>query len=109
MFIRRNRVNQLRVAFSVLLTVLVLAGAIRVAAIAEEQAAEQALRITTESIRRAAVQCYALEGIYPVNIEYLMENYGIRPDTKRFLIHYQYVADNLLPVITVLPINSQGG
>ena len=105
MFVKRNRFSVIRTILAVSLTVIVLAGVARGAAMAEEQAAGQALRITEESIRRAAVQCYALEGIYPVNIEYLMEYYGIRPDTKRFLIHYQFLADNLLPMITVLPVS----
>jgi hypothetical protein len=54
-------------------------------------------------VRRAAVQCYALEGAYAADLQYLVDNYGIRPDTKRFVVHYLYQGDNLLPDITVLP------
>ena len=105
MFIRRNRWNTIRKVFAALLTAAALLGVLWGTSKTQEQAAEQALRMTQESIRRAAVQCYALEGIYPVNIGYLEDHYGIRPDSKRFIIHYQYVADNLMPDITVLPIN----
>jgi len=69
------------------------------------QADEQAQKMTYENIRRAAVQCYALEGVYPVSIDYLIDHYGIRPDTQRFVIHYQFIAENLLPDIAVIPIN----
>ena len=87
-----------------IITVLAVAMVLWAASATQDQAADQAKKLTEESIRRAAVQCYALEGIYPVNIEYLMEHYGIRPDTKRFIIHYQFIADNLLPDISVIPI-----
>ena len=104
MFIRDNRLAMLRKLIPLLLTALVLWGVVVGASKTQEQAAEQAQKLTEESIRRAAVQCYALEGIYPVNLEYLMDHYGIRPDTSRFIIHYQFVADNLLPDISVIPI-----
>ena len=104
MFIRDKRLAKVRKAIPVLLTILVLWGVMTGASKTQEQAAEQAQKLTEESIRRAAVQCYALEGIYPVNIEYLMDHYGIRPDTSRFIVHYQFIADNLLPDISVIPI-----
>lgn len=105
MFVRRKYFSWIRSAIPVLLAAIVVAGVIYGASETQEQASGQALKMTEESIRRAAVQCYALEGIYPVNIEYLMDHYGIRPDTKRFIVHYQFIADNLLPDITVIPMN----
>jgi hypothetical protein len=104
MFVRHNKWAAIKKILPLLLTALVLWGVVTGASKTQDQAAEQAQKLTEESIRRAAVQCYALEGIYPVNIEYLMDHYGIRPDTNRFIIHYQFIADNLLPDIAVLPI-----
>jgi len=104
MFIRKKGLSIIRNAVPIILTALVVCGVIWGAAATQGQASEQAQKLTEESIRRAAVQCYALEGIYPVNIEYLVDHYGIRPDTDRFIIHYQFIADNLLPDIDVIPI-----
>ena len=104
MFVRQNNISMLRKLIPLALTALVIWGVAIGASKTQEQAAEQAQRLTEESIRRAAVQCYALEGVYPVNIEYLMDHYGIRPDMNRFIIHYQFIADNLLPDISVIPI-----
>ena len=104
MFIRDKRLFAIKKLIPLLCTALVLWGAVVGASKTQEQAAEQAQKLTEESIRRAAVQCYALEGIYPVNIDYLMDHYGIRPDKNRFIIHYQFIADNLLPDISVIPI-----
>ena len=104
-FVRQDNFAIVKKLAPLCLTVLVVAGIVWGASKTQEQASVQALKLTEESVRRAAVQCYALEGIYPVNLEYLMDHYGIRPDFNRFIVHYQYIADNLLPVISVLPIN----
>ena len=38
---------------------------------------EQGVKIAEDAIRRAVVNCYALEGSYPETFEYLKENYGL--------------------------------
>jgi hypothetical protein len=43
----------------------------------------EGMYLTEESIRRAAVQCYALEGVYPSDFEYLKEHYAVRPDESK--------------------------
>ncbi len=60
-----------------------------------------------EAIRRAAVTCYASEGIYPPTLEYLEKYYGLQVDTQRYTVYYEIFADNLMPDITVL--NNQNG
>jgi hypothetical protein len=67
----------------------------------------ESLRMQEESIRRAAVECYALEGYYPPSLSYLAERYGVSVDTGRYFVDYQYVASNLMPDITVLPVGQQ--
>lgn len=74
-------------------------------AIMDRQASRQALSMTEDAIRRAAVQCYALEGFYPADIDYLERYYGVQVDTDRYYVGYQYVASNLMPDITILPIS----
>ena len=54
------------------------------------------------SLTSAAVSCYAIEGSYPPSVDYLVENYGIQINTKRFTVKYEYHASNLMPDITVL-------
>ena len=55
-----------------------------------------------DALRRAAVACYAAEGIYPPNLEYMEEHYGIRIDEGRYTVMYVPIASNLMPDITVL-------
>ena len=55
-----------------------------------------------EAVRRSAVACYAAEGIYPPNLEYLEEHYGVQVDRERYTVVYEVFASNLMPDITVL-------
>lgn len=55
-----------------------------------------------EAIRRSAVACYAAEGIYPPDLEYLEEHYGIQVDRERYTVVYEAFASNLMPDVTVL-------
>lgn len=55
-----------------------------------------------DALHRAAVCCYAIEGAYPPDLAYLVENYGVQIDTDRFTVSYELYASNLMPDITVL-------
>ena len=55
-----------------------------------------------ETLNRAAVACYAIEGAYPPSVEYLEENYRVRIDEERYTVKYELYASNLMPSITVL-------
>lgn len=54
-----------------------------------------------QSVRRATVACYAAEGVYPQNLDYLREHYGLQIDEGRYTVHYMAFAENLMPDITV--------
>ena len=60
-----------------------------------------------QAIRRCAVACYAAEGIYPPNIDYMKEHYGIQIDEEQYLVIYDIFAENLMPDITVLERNDE--
>ena len=55
-----------------------------------------------DAVRRSAVACYAEEGIYPPNLEYLEEHYGVQVDRERYTVMYEIFASNLMPDVTVL-------
>lgn len=54
------------------------------------------------SLHRNIIQCYALEGIYPPDLDYLKEHYGLEYDDSVFFIDYQPIALNIMPDYTVL-------
>lgn len=79
--------------------VVVVSGVLKVSKRADEEGAET-LR---NGIRRASVQCYAIEGRYPPSVQYLTDNYGIQIDEKRYSVFYDGFASNVMPDITVVP------
>ena len=70
----------------------------------EESNKSEGLRILEDSIRRAIVICYAVEGRYPDSIKYIEDNYGILIDHSRYAVHYSIFASNILPDITVIDL-----
>lgn len=63
---------------------------------------EQGREQLESSLRRSAMACYAIEGVYPPNVEYLEEHYGLQIDRNRYVVSYSAFAENLMPDITVL-------
>ena len=55
-----------------------------------------------QALTRAAVACYAAEGVYPPSLEYLTEHYAVSINEETYTVKYKYIASNLLPDITVL-------
>lgn len=54
------------------------------------------------ALRRAAVACYAAEGVYPPTIDYLQDHYGVQIEEEKYIVFYDVFANNLMPDITVL-------
>ncbi|MGN8938654.1 hypothetical protein ACTNAU_08465, partial [Bittarella sp. HCP28S3_D9] len=54
------------------------------------------------AVRRAVVQCYAVEGAYPADLQYLEERYGLQINHRRYIVDYNILAPNVAPQITVL-------
>jgi len=63
---------------------------------------EEGRRRLEESIRRASVACYAAEGIYPPDLEYLEEHYGIQINETEYVVFYHIFGSNMMPEITVV-------
>jgi len=65
---------------------------------------EEGRRQLEEGLRRAAVACYAAEGVYPPTVAYLEEHYGVQIDRTRYAVFYEIFAENLMPEITVVEL-----
>ena len=70
----------------------------------ETSSRAEGLRILEDSIRRAVVISYAVEGRYPESLEYIEEHFGIHIDRTRYLVHYNVFASNIMPEIMVIEI-----
>ena len=65
--------------------------------VSEEGAA--ALR---EAVRRSALQCYVVEGVYPPDLQYLKENYALQINSEDYIVAYDCFSSNLPPAIRVI-------
>lgn len=68
---------------------------------------EEGKRQLEQALQRCAVTCYATEGIYPPDVDYMKEHYGIQIDESKYLVKYEVFAENLMPDITVLERNNE--
>lgn len=98
----RNKRSYIRVLLlpAVVLTV-VLCFWNGVSDLSQGRADEERLQLET-AVRRAVVACYAAEGFYPPNLEYLQEQYGVQIDQEKYAVIYDAFGSNLMPDITVL-------
>lgn len=64
---------------------------------AEKNTAEEKYNILKDALSRSIVQCYAIEGFYPPNVEYLENNYGLVVDHDKYVISYSVFASNIMP------------
>ena len=55
-----------------------------------------------DALRRTAVACYASEGFYPPDVDYMVQHYGLQYDEDAYRVHYEIFASNLMPEITVV-------
>ena len=55
-----------------------------------------------EAVRRSALQCYVVEGVYPPDLQYLEDNYGLQINTEDYVVVYDCFASNLPPTIRVI-------
>ena len=70
----------------------------------ESSSRSEGLRILEDSVRRAVITCYAVEGRYPESLAYIEEHYGIHIDRTKYAVHYDIFASNILPDITVVEL-----
>lgn len=95
-----------RTALSGIISVLLLTALVAVLLTGVRLLSGQADKKGTETLRdslyRASVQCYAIEGRYPPSVEYLEENYGIQINRDCYYVFYDGFASNVMPEITVM-------
>lgn len=63
---------------------------------------EAQTQLVRDAVKNAAVTCYAVEGAYPMDLEYLRVHYGLAFDEERYVVVYDAFASNLMPAIRVM-------
>lgn len=67
-----------------------------------EELEKETLQAISTAVQKAALQCYAIEGAYPPDLDYLKENYGLNINTEDYYVVYNAYADNQVPDIRVV-------
>ncbi|MDR2106386.1 MAG: hypothetical protein LBP24_03155 [Coriobacteriales bacterium] len=102
------RVLTSRVAWTLVFAVLISAVLIWGSGGLSGTVTDRQAQFVADSVRRSAIQCYAIEGRFPPTIggvEYLRNNYGLTIDSRRYAVYYESMGDNLIPQIWVVPIS----
>ena len=61
----------------------------------------QSIELLRQSVRKAVVQCYAIEGAYPPDIDYLEKEYSLEYNHDKYYIDYEVFASNVMPNVEV--------
>ena len=62
-------------------------------------------KVLEKALNRSISQCYALEGMYPPSLDYLIDNYGLTYDSEHYFIDYRFIGSNLRPDVTIIERN----
>ncbi len=62
----------------------------------------EALRVAKDSISRAVISYYAINGNYPESYEALKSAYNLRINEEKYAVFYDIFASNIMPDITVI-------
>ena len=100
-FAQRRRARRVRLLL-LALAALLLAGCLLLLPRVQGDLSRQSAASAEAAVRRAVVQCYAVEGAYPADLQYLEERYGLQINHRRYIVDYNILVPNVAPQITVL-------
>ena len=105
----KNRDKKAIAGFAVSVVLFALAAGVTMTGVMKisRRADAEGAETQRNGIRRASVQCYAIEGRYPPSVQYLTDNYGIQIDEERYSVFYDGFASNVMPDITVVPLEQE--
>lgn len=69
---------------------------------AQRSVGEQKIDGIRKNVLSAAVQCYAVEGVFPPDLQYLEDNYGLVVDKDTYIVTYEAFSTNMMPDVSVL-------
>lgn len=58
--------------------------------------------VLANAISKDIVHCYAIEGYYPPNLEYIIEHYGLTYDSEKYIVDYEPIGSNIMPSVNIV-------
>ena len=102
MYTDKKRKTGLRVLLGLLALAIVLGLAVWAVRAQSRDLRDEGARAIQEAIQRSALQCYVVEGVYPPNLVYLEEHYGLSVNTRDYYVTYEAFASNQPPTVRVV-------
>lgn len=62
---------------------------------------EEDRNVTQAAVQKAVVNCYAIEGVYPPNVKYLEDHYGVVINHSKYVVSYELAGSNIMPSVAV--------
>jgi hypothetical protein len=94
---------------SAALFIIIVAAFVMTLTMTEQNTNDKFLQSKKDAVVKAVVSCYAIEGVYPPNVDYLREHYGLQVDAKSYIVHYEMFASNIMPDVDVFPRSGSRG
>lgn len=91
-----------RIGIGLLILALIALGAVLFSRGSRKELLTESATAIEQTIKKSALQCYVIEGVYPPDLTYLTDNYGLQVNEKDFIIHYEAFSSNLPPEVRVL-------
>lgn len=95
------KANYISYITATLLSLIILSLAIPSIVRYSEKNQEISIERIEDTIKKYMLQCYATEGSYPADLEYLEKNYGLILDEEKYFYSYSVFASNIMPDIKV--------
>ncbi len=73
----------------------------------EQRPSDEATARVQRAVTRAAVHCFALEGAYPPNLQYLKDNYYLIVDESRYYCELETFGANVRPNVIIVPLGDR--
>jgi len=67
----------------------------------KQESRTASLNTMQQAVEQAVMQCYALEGAYPPDLDYLQAHYGLLLDHDRLVYLYEVVGSNVYPIVAI--------
>lgn len=66
------------------------------------ESSEKQTELLNRAITRGIVHCYASQGHYPENLDYLKTHYGVSYDKDKYFVDYQVLGENIFPDVSII-------
>lgn len=87
--------------FRLIIIIAVVALAVIMVNVMETAHRDSETRLVQDAIRNAALTCYAVEGAFPEDVEYLRRHYSLHYNEERYFVTFETFAPNIMPGIIV--------